>query len=688
MRLARLHRRLTVLMALAALVAFGAGFGLASPHVALAGAALAFALFWQAPPEWNRWMEGITQFVVALLFAWILYVTFVVGGDFLIPVLGLLLFILAGEALRPLDARNDLRLYSLAFALLIGATAYSPGPLFGGAFVAYIALATLALMVGHLRRQTERFGIAGPRIGRPFLFATAVLSGITMLMSIALFVIFPRLPRNWIGTARASASQVMAGFGDDVSLGEFGSRIDPNPEVVFRVEFSSGPPPDPSGLHWRGRSYDRFDGVRWTRTPSLPPVSPPPSFYRERWGAGTRSYQIFGGPPGVQIIFGLHPILEVSPRSRIRPVPERSGDLLYVGSDRPVYRVVSLASRPAEQALRAVSPDDPSIMAPYLQLPRLPARIAQLVDSLTRGRPTRYDRVRAVEHYLEREFRYTLELPATAAQTSLDHFLFERRAGHCEYFSTAMVVLLRSAGIPARNVNGFLGGEWSESGEYLAVTQNGAHSWVEVWFPGLGWVPFDPTPATSREVLAGTGAATSWRWPLRFWFDGLEHQWFKWVLYYDLDKQIGVLRGVSDMFSGGGIRAPRAGGSVSLHPLLPWAAGTLVLLALIGLIRGRRSVTTPETRLYLALRRSYERAGYAPAKIQTPLAFVDALHQEDAPSRREAERVVDLYLRARFAGAEIGLEGRAEMEDAVAAVRRGVRGGSPAVGAPGSDSAS
>ncbi len=262
MNLALLHRRLVTVMALAALTAFGAGHGLATPEVVVTAAALTLAFFWRAPVEWDRWIERGTRLAALVLLGWILYIAFALVGDFLVPVLLLLLLLLASELLRPLDARNDLRLYSLAFGLLIAATAFYPGPLFALGFVAFVALATLALMVGHLRRQAERFRIAEIRIGRSFLVATAVLSGVTVLMSTALFALFPRLQRHWLGPTRGAAQQAMVGFGETVSLGDYGSRISPNPAVVFRVEFASRWPPETSALHWRGRSYDHFDGVR------------------------------------------------------------------------------------------------------------------------------------------------------------------------------------------------------------------------------------------------------------------------------------------------------------------------------------------------------------------------------------------------------------------------------------------
>src|SRR5690606_35052845 len=204
----------------------------------------------------------------------------------------------------------------------------------------------------------------------------------------------------------------------------------------------------------------------------------------------------------------------------VQPLFDNAGDFLYWGSGAPAYTVRSSAAPPPAEVLRSAEEGFTPSGRYFLQLPEIDPRVRALADSLTAGVGTRYDKAMAIQRWLG-TFAYTRDLPATAAETSLEHFLFERRAGHCEYFSTAMVVLLRAAGIEARNVNGFLGGEWSEFGNYLVVTQNAAHSWVEVWFPEHGWVTFDPTPAGT-----GTGSASAvWFWPGRILFDGIQHRW-------------------------------------------------------------------------------------------------------------------------------------------------------------------
>ena len=270
MSLELLHRRLVVGMGLVALGAFAGGAGFEPISTVLAALALTLALVWQPDSAVSLRLERVWLPVAAVLVLRTLYHVFLVGDDVVIPVVELLLLLLCAEALRSLDVPNDARLYSLTFALLLAATAYRPGVLFALAFVTYVMLATVALLVGHLRRKAERHGVRESLVGRRFLAGMAGLSGVTLIISGIVFVAFPRLSRGWASRGEVLATSI-TGFADQVSIGEHGSRIYPNPEIVLRVEFPDGAPEDLFSLHWRGRSYDRFDGVRWSRSNGLPP---------------------------------------------------------------------------------------------------------------------------------------------------------------------------------------------------------------------------------------------------------------------------------------------------------------------------------------------------------------------------------------------------------------------------------
>lgn len=654
-------------MGVAALVAFAGGAGFEPLSAILAAIALGTALFWHPDPELSARMERVWLPLATLLVIRALWHVFLIQDDVVIPVVDLLLLLLSAEALRSLDAPNDLRLYALSFALILASTAYRPGIFFLIAFVTYIGLSTVALMIGHLRRQSERHDVREVPLGRGILGTTGALSGLILLVALVVFVTFPRVSQGWAGRGETAATTI-AGFSDQVSIGEHGSTILGNPQIVLRVEFPNGAPSGLGNLHWRGRSYDRFDGVRWTRSQNLPPSSAPSAWYRTRWGGDVIEQRIFGSALDTRVLFALHPALQIDSDNGVQPLFDNAGDFVYWGSGAPAYTAFSPATPPPadelRQPARGYRPSDDH----FLQLPRrLDPAITALADSLTAGIDNRYDQAIAIRNWLQ-TFTYTRQLPATAGEATLQHFLFERRAGHCEYFSTAMVVMLRALGIEARNVNGFLGGQWNEFGNYLVVTQNEAHSWVEAWFPGYGWVTFDPTPAGdgSSEVIS------AWFWPGRILFDGVQHRWNKWVLDYSVDDQVGIFSGLL-----GDQRVPEfnpqePGAGTGPNPL--GAVAILVLLAL-GWLWARKggAAFDPSTQMYLQLRAASTRAGVGVSPGLTPLALVERIRQERSTTARAAERLVDLYLRARYGSEELGESDLREMRAALKAARRTLR---------------
>jgi hypothetical protein len=228
-----------------------------------------------------------------------------------------------------------------------------------------------------------------------------------------------------------------------------------------------------------------------------------------------------------------------------------------------------------------------------------------------------------------------------------------------------MVMLLRAAGIEARNVTGFLGGSWSDLGNYLAVTQNEAHSWVEVWFPAYGWVPFDPTPAGSGAA----GASSPWMWPGRYLADALQHRWGKWVLDYSLQNQVDVLGRAARALSAERLPGGPGRGETALLPMLIM---TSLLAAGAFLLASRRPARgSPETRIYLQLVESCRRTGLVSGPV-APLELLEVVRRFGGSAGAPASRLVGLYLRARFAGEALGDTERAEMTAALRGARRGL----------------
>jgi transglutaminase-like putative cysteine protease len=287
------------------------------------------------------------------------------------------------------------------------------------------------------------------------------------------------------------------GFGDSVDLRARGRLSD---TIVLRVR-------SPQASLWRGQVYDTFDGTRWTAsdetTLALPHSSGDSSFavpeLSDDGASLVRTHRV------VQTFYvqTQHPNVVFTapgPRSVFFPAGELRVD--RYGSIRApilldpdlVYSVISEVPDVTAGELRS-SPPATRGLERYLQLPAdLPARDEELATRITAGLSTTYDKAAAVQSWLRAHTRYDLSVPADPEGVdAVDHFLFETRRGFCEHIASAMVLLLREAGVPARFVVGFGPGQRNALTGYFDVRESDAHAWVEVLYPGVGWMPYDPT---------------------------------------------------------------------------------------------------------------------------------------------------------------------------------------------------
>jgi len=332
------------------------------------------------------------------------------------------------------------------------------------------------------------------------------------------------------------------------------------------------------------------------------------------------------------------------------------------------YTVWSDLQTPPPDELRQPVGSAPGGYAVYLQLPaEITEETYALARRLTDGLPTDYDKAVAIERWLESNLSYTLELRDPGRTEPVHFFLFDRKKGHCEYFASAFVILARSVGVPARNVNGFLGGEWNEYDDYIAVRAGDAHSWAEVYFPGEGWVTFDPTPAGEADPLGRGGSGVVDR--MRRMFDTVRFQWSKWVVDYDLHQQISLFRDVGSAISSAG-RWLKAGAGATKRWLLdhwPWA--TLAAVLAVALLLARRRRRRPQPRhdddeprrqrrrksamasLYASVLARLARHGLARSPATTPRELAADLVARGAPGAAELAELTELYYAAEWGGA-------------------------------------
>ena len=211
---------------------------------------------------------------------------------------------------------------------------------------------------------------------------------------------------------------------------------------------------------------------------------------------------------------------------------DAGGAVYDLDIDHPINRYEAESQLPVidSEELRLATNTAAADLDKYLELPPLDRRIAKLAEEITAQAPSNYDKAVALEQYLSTHFGYTLQLPRTLPQDPLANFLFVRKTGHCEYFASSMAVMLRSLRIPSRMVTGFHGGEFNDlTGQYV-VRASDAHSWVEAYFPGSGWISFDPTPAGSLPTRGGWSR-------MRLYADAAASFWREWIINYDVSHQ-------------------------------------------------------------------------------------------------------------------------------------------------------
>jgi transglutaminase-like putative cysteine protease len=358
-----------------------------------------------------------------------------------------------------------------------------------------------------------------------------------------------------------------------------------------------------------------------------------------------------------------------------RVVAMDSGDAVFdLDLEHPVsrYEASSVISQPDADELRRASDLYPPELSPrYLRVHNdLDPRISQLAEQVSTSASNNYDKALAIEAYLRTKFGYTLQLPRSTPRDPLANFLFERKQGHCEYFASAMAIMLRTVGIPSRVVNGFRTGEFNDVSSQYVVRASNAHSWVEAYFPGSGWVSFDPTPAGPGEMHTGWDR-------VMLYLDAAASFWREWVISYDIGHQRALgqkaQRRTRQVFAdlqrwarehyARVMTAVRRTSKEMAHQPLGWAiggvltAGLLLLLAnarrIWQAVRNWRFASRPEkspqvaaTIWYGRMLRMTARRGLRKSPVQTPAEFVTSI--EDEGLREGVARFTQRYEGARF----------------------------------------
>ena len=581
----------------------------------------------RVPPGWLRIILAF------LCFLGVLATYRTVNG--LHPGSALLVVMMALKLLETQRARDLVVLLLIAYFLIFAGFLNNQSLIWGVYLLAVAWLTTAAL------QQATR--AAPPLPARQVLALSGRLLAGAMPVMVILFMLFPRLPGPlWgIGLSESSAT---SGLSEEMSPGDI-TELGLSEEIAFRARFE-GPAPHTSQLYWRALVLDEFNGRTWRRSR---PRSQLPLRDGQLEARGEEvAYEMLMEPHGRHWVFALDVPLAAAHDDIVQ------GADLRLASVRPVTerRSLSLVSDLQARADRALPRRDSDH---HLQLPAVGnPRTRALAESL---RAEGMDDTQLISALLQRfrdePFYYTLLPPALGADP-VDEFLFETREGFCEHYASAFATLLRAAGIPARVVLGYQGGEYNPLTGYHLVRQSDAHAWNEVWLPGTGWQRVDPVAAVAPyrvsqgllgamragEARAGRGAGSlRWRRQAGLVWDAANTLWNSRVVGYDDGTQRRLLERL-------GLDGDHARALIALLAL-GLATFLLVLALLLGrsLLPARRD---PLVAAWQRLRARLATLGLHQRVGETPVRFAERIGQERPDLASEAAHLARHYQRLRY----------------------------------------
>jgi len=508
-----------------------------------------------SPTLWNALLIG--AFVILLIDLT------VVSRD-LLPAGIHFLVVLLGIKLLTLQQRRDYRhLYAISLMAILASAALTTDAWYVPVFLLYLLTAVWTLLLYHLTQETGETPAVVPststsvcpttfpsRITHHFFWLTNGAAVLTVALTLTIFFLLPRIGAGVLQKTSGEALRT-TGFSDRVDLGTIGS-VKQDPQIVMRVELPDQPAVEKDRLYLRGLAYDQYDGRSWshsgTRRRSLslvadgtflirPAGSRPPGSLsipiRQDILLETLDTAVLFAAPFAELVSGEFLTLQVDAMAGIH--------LSLPPSSRIRYSVTSHVPRlVADERTASTMTYPDSIRFHYLQIPLGSQQVADLAHRVTQQATTPFGQTMAIQQHLLENYRYSLESDTATLSYPLDEFLFTRKTGYCEHYATAMVVMLRTVGIPARLVTGFLATEWNEYGGYFTVRQRDAHAWVEVYFPQSGWITMDPTPTINLT------AATS-RWEsVRRLGESFQLQWDRLFVRYSAKDQLAVVHGVRE----------------------------------------------------------------------------------------------------------------------------------------------
>ncbi len=545
-----------------------------------------------------RWVVNALSVTVIVLSLYRVY-----AEDLLEPTVETLAILLAIKFMEEKKFRDYMQIYMISVFLLTGSALLSIDFIFLVFFILIFFLVSISVVL--LTYHTESPSL---RLDRGAMYKIISRSMLIPLMSIPLtaliFMVLPRTNFHFLGfLGRASVGR--AGFADNVLLGDV-SNIQLDSSIIFRAQME---PLGSEHLYWRGIVFDHFDGTSWEATEQEPVWALNNMPIKGRMVRQT----IYLEPYGNKYMFTLDKPIIVYHRQRT----------LY--QNFVVMAPDDIKSKMRYDAVSILAVRDYGVKddeTRFLQLPDdLSPDIIALTKTLTAGMNKKEAMASLVGYLRDGQYKYSTEkLPRSP--TPLVDFLFKHKYGNCEYFASALAVMLRASGISANVVGGYKGGLYNAVGGYYIVLQKNAHVWVEAYLKDTGWVRLDATPVNSVDMTADDKKMFM---QLRLLFDSINYLWNSLVINYNLDKQLSLFQKIYHSTRLKGL-------NLSFHRLKPAGiaigsvAALFVLFKLYRLLRNRRSV---EIRLIKSFTGTLKGYGYERLPSQGLEEFVQTIREEE-----------------------------------------------------------
>jgi len=664
--------------------------------------------------------------------------------NLLLPALHISLFAQAYLLFNPKRIRAYRRIFVVSFAQVLASTNLTTDVVFAVILAAYGVTVVYGIMLMQVLQgfQDPDADLRSDSKTPPQLIALSlILTAMLLPVTLGFFYSAPRMQfaliasgRNIEALRQITRARARSGFTRTIQLGTFG-RIQEDQTLALRVEIPEGSGPLRGVRRWRGGALNIYDGTTWSssrdyfayysgktwrtsnrNTGTVFPKKDGLFVMDERFAYYDTTEELDADPrlekqifyleiPYSETIFAAAEIMAVQGPFKYGIAQDFNRSFAALNrealSDFVSYTVYSevherdeaALRRDSHERLRQLLEDESSgdyVRSHYLQAPpSLDPQIRRLALDITKDAATPYDMVIAIEDFLETRYMYSLELGAPVTDDPLAHFLFVSRTGHCEYFATAMTLMTRMVGVPARIVRGFQKGEWNEDGRFYEVRQRDAHAWVEAYFPSFGWVEFDPSPrGVADEYFKKRRSFIARAFAKRFL--SLQILWRKHVVGYNEIRRLRLFGKIKNIvlheaprLLGGllGRSAKTAWDLIATHMAVALAAAAVLIAALIGYRKGillpsmpwpglRKKRGGTGTAFYERMLNLLEKRKIFKPPHMTSLEFLCHRPLREHPMFPEIEELTSIYYRVRFGGDALASSETAAINDTLKRLKR------------------